>query len=393
MPLLHSTSKKAFGQNIATERQAGKPQKQAVAIAYSIKRHAAAKKGARTRIGDAAEWPHDLEPITARAKEHKGKADLYARNAAGARQRGLYGIAAGYQALATRHGEAAKAFGAAAGLKREGKHKAARSASMHGYKHAERAERLASQMLPVKTANTGDREMSRAVFRDAVRGAVAAGASPSAALRYAQQRASSFDAAPAIPRGYADMRNFHLRKAEYHSEKHREHHMEGERERAQWHKKAARLHHALAEHYGTLADQRHNATRASMGAPQNKRFTDFASGSGGGGGRRPNYRALAKEAGQHSIHHSIASDDHPHNQFHAKAYKVFSNAMRYYNRANDELDDAKESKMWGELGHQSMESGHRLAKRAYAQGGEPPYKHTKDAAPRRIPLHPTYHKK
>lgn len=41
MPLIKSTSKKAFGENIAAERAAGKPIKQAVAIAYSEKREAA----------------------------------------------------------------------------------------------------------------------------------------------------------------------------------------------------------------------------------------------------------------------------------------------------------------------------------------------------------------
>jgi len=43
MPLIHSTSKKAFGENIAKERAAGKPIKQAVAIAYATKRDAAKK--------------------------------------------------------------------------------------------------------------------------------------------------------------------------------------------------------------------------------------------------------------------------------------------------------------------------------------------------------------
>ena len=43
MPLVKSTSKKAFGENIAREREAGKPEKQAVAIAYSEKREAAKK--------------------------------------------------------------------------------------------------------------------------------------------------------------------------------------------------------------------------------------------------------------------------------------------------------------------------------------------------------------
>ena len=40
MPLIKSTSEQAFGENIRRERAAGKPQKQAVAIAYSEKRAA-----------------------------------------------------------------------------------------------------------------------------------------------------------------------------------------------------------------------------------------------------------------------------------------------------------------------------------------------------------------
>lgn len=45
MPLVKSTSKNAFRKNVKAEIAAGKPQKQAVAIAYSVKRKAAAKKG------------------------------------------------------------------------------------------------------------------------------------------------------------------------------------------------------------------------------------------------------------------------------------------------------------------------------------------------------------
>jgi hypothetical protein len=44
MPLVKSTSKPAFRKNIKAEVKAGKPIKQAVAIAYSVKREAA-KKG------------------------------------------------------------------------------------------------------------------------------------------------------------------------------------------------------------------------------------------------------------------------------------------------------------------------------------------------------------
>lgn len=44
MPLVKSSSKGAFRKNIKAEVKSGKPVKQAVAIAYSVKRKAAAKK-------------------------------------------------------------------------------------------------------------------------------------------------------------------------------------------------------------------------------------------------------------------------------------------------------------------------------------------------------------
>ena len=43
MPLVKSTSKEAFRKNISAEVKSGKPVKQAVAIAYAVKR--AAPKG------------------------------------------------------------------------------------------------------------------------------------------------------------------------------------------------------------------------------------------------------------------------------------------------------------------------------------------------------------
>jgi hypothetical protein len=45
MPLTKSPTKKAFEKNIKAEVKAGKPVKQAVAIAYSVKREAAKPKG------------------------------------------------------------------------------------------------------------------------------------------------------------------------------------------------------------------------------------------------------------------------------------------------------------------------------------------------------------
>lgn len=44
MPLIKSSSKKAFQKNVRAEMKAGKPAKQAVAIAYSVQREAKKKK-------------------------------------------------------------------------------------------------------------------------------------------------------------------------------------------------------------------------------------------------------------------------------------------------------------------------------------------------------------
>ena len=45
MPLIHGKSKKALGKNISAEMHAGKPQKQALAIAFSVQRKAKKAKG------------------------------------------------------------------------------------------------------------------------------------------------------------------------------------------------------------------------------------------------------------------------------------------------------------------------------------------------------------
>lgn len=44
MPLVKSSSKAAFRKNVRAEVRAGKPVKQALAIAYSVKRRVAGKK-------------------------------------------------------------------------------------------------------------------------------------------------------------------------------------------------------------------------------------------------------------------------------------------------------------------------------------------------------------
>jgi hypothetical protein len=51
MPLKKSASKEAFKKNISREVKAGKPVKQAVAIAYSVKREAQGKKASTKRKG------------------------------------------------------------------------------------------------------------------------------------------------------------------------------------------------------------------------------------------------------------------------------------------------------------------------------------------------------
>jgi hypothetical protein len=47
MPLDKSGSKEAFSKNVAAEREAGKPEKQAVAIAYSVDREDQERREAR----------------------------------------------------------------------------------------------------------------------------------------------------------------------------------------------------------------------------------------------------------------------------------------------------------------------------------------------------------
>ena len=61
MPLIKSAKPSAFSKNIETEMHAGKPQKQAVAIAYS-EAHAA-KQGKQTKQTKHVEHPHHSNTI------------------------------------------------------------------------------------------------------------------------------------------------------------------------------------------------------------------------------------------------------------------------------------------------------------------------------------------
>jgi len=79
MPLIKSTSQKAFGENIKREIAAGKPQKQAVAIAYATKRSAEhkgktmKKATAPMKKATAPKMAH-----TAMHHEHKAKHETHA---------------------------------------------------------------------------------------------------------------------------------------------------------------------------------------------------------------------------------------------------------------------------------------------------------------------------
>ena len=56
MPLIKSTSKKAFKSNVEKEIAAGKPPKQAVAIAYATKRAAGGKDKNSTKRKGKSKW-------------------------------------------------------------------------------------------------------------------------------------------------------------------------------------------------------------------------------------------------------------------------------------------------------------------------------------------------
>jgi len=70
MPLHKGKSKKAFSENVATERKRGRPLKQAVAIAYSEKREAAKRDKKEMHAGHHKKAMHHME----KAAHHHEKA-------------------------------------------------------------------------------------------------------------------------------------------------------------------------------------------------------------------------------------------------------------------------------------------------------------------------------
>lgn len=73
MPLMKSKSKKAFGQNVSAEMKAGKPQKQALAIAYSVARKAHGKK-----MYAGGETPNQNMPLVRDVRNQNKKLHPYA---------------------------------------------------------------------------------------------------------------------------------------------------------------------------------------------------------------------------------------------------------------------------------------------------------------------------
>ena len=61
MPLVKgakASTRKGFGTNVKREMEAGKPQKQAVAIAYSVKRESASKKHEKSESKSSEKREH-----------------------------------------------------------------------------------------------------------------------------------------------------------------------------------------------------------------------------------------------------------------------------------------------------------------------------------------------
>ena len=85
MPLIKSTSKRAFGKNVAAEMHAGKPQKQAVAIAYSEQREAAKASHHSSHSARRSEHYHSrvadiVKPVQIDSGKNKMTRSIHARS-------------------------------------------------------------------------------------------------------------------------------------------------------------------------------------------------------------------------------------------------------------------------------------------------------------------------
>lgn len=75
MPLLKGKSKKSFGKNVAVEMKSGKPQKQALAIAYSVQKHAKKKMARGGMTGEMPESEYDDKSMISRNSRDKALKD------------------------------------------------------------------------------------------------------------------------------------------------------------------------------------------------------------------------------------------------------------------------------------------------------------------------------
>jgi len=107
MPLIKSKSPKAFKSNIKAEINAGKPQKQAVAIAYAVKRKAKKADGGGVKQPDLIK---DLQAYAAKiSRPGPGRAALMAKDKAASQKRlkedtaGLSGLEKQHQAMKAKY--------------------------------------------------------------------------------------------------------------------------------------------------------------------------------------------------------------------------------------------------------------------------------------------------
>jgi hypothetical protein len=74
MPLTKSRSKAAFSKNVSTEMKAGKPQKQALAVAYSV-----ARKSPKKKMYAGGETPDHNLPLERDVRNHNQKLHPHAQ--------------------------------------------------------------------------------------------------------------------------------------------------------------------------------------------------------------------------------------------------------------------------------------------------------------------------